>query len=719
MPTEAAKSREIPSPRSENFHGVARKYLRTGNLVVLYGGQANLYLQDGGTRAGPADAVPAKLRSGLDSTLTKVVRDSRLVVEAVRGWPFPTAGRGVPTVDIDPDNIMAAQCSQTSIWHGKVEHFDAHVQLGAAEPSQPAATRPRRASAQPPQPEPPAAVAAAATSTTTTAAATTAVPTPTPAVKKRKRQQQGSSSSSSSSNAAAATLQQQQQQQDGAPQAQTTTTALAASQQQVKQLTAELAAMRQQEQSLARRLAKQAEQLTEQATALAASQRRVRELERSGGPIAAATSDLPWLPRYLDSRDNRLLVASQAGDTKEVRRLLELGADPDYVGTVLRPTDPVATRMFPDREWRLYEIYKTRESETSLKLAASHGHKAVVRLLADAKADVNLGGGECGQIPLWDAIACDKAPVVRLLLKLGADIKWSLVGWRGYTALHFSAISNTQPSGTIVRALLEAKAAVNGRASDPAHPTVKGLTPLLLAAKAPPHMEMVRWLLEANADVNLGSGLRLDGSICGGGGLKVNPTPLHWAVQEGCSSLVKLLLKAKAQVNVRAGFERIEASAADEGFEAMKRLKRLKGMTPLLVAVQQGNKEIVQWLLEANADVSLGSGIGFGSLHWVLRGTGEHQVGLRTFWLRGELDNPITATPLHWAAIQGGQGCTSVVKLLLDAKAEVNATDGSGRTPLDAAYDYDREEVVRVLEAAGGVCKKDPEKGWEEETKCK
>ena len=115
MPTEAAKSREIPSPRSENFHGVARKYLRTGNLVVLYGGQANLYLQDGGTRAGPADAVPAKLRSGLDSTLTKVVRDSRLVVEAVRGWPFPTAGRGVPTVDIDPDNVMAAQCSQTEL----------------------------------------------------------------------------------------------------------------------------------------------------------------------------------------------------------------------------------------------------------------------------------------------------------------------------------------------------------------------------------------------------------------------------------------------------------------------------------------------------------------------------------------------------------------------------------------------------------------------------
>ena len=176
-------------------------------------------------------------------------------------------------------------------------------------------------------------------------------------------------------------------------------------------------------------------------------------------------------------------------------------------------------------------------------------------------------------------------------MQLGADIKWSLVGWRGYTALHFSAISNTQPSGTIVRALLEAKAAVNGRASDPAHPTVKGLTPLLLAAHDPPHMEMVRWLLEANADVNLGSGLRFVGNatpICGCGGLEVNPTPLHWAVKEGCSSLVKLLLKAKAQVNVRAGFERIEASAADEGFEAMKRLKSLKGMTPLLVAVQKG-----------------------------------------------------------------------------------------------------------------------------------
>jgi uncharacterized protein len=55
-------------------------------------------------------------------------------------------------------------------------------------------------------------------------------------------------------------------------------------------------------------------------------------------------------------------------------------------------------------------------------------------------------------------------------------------------------------------------------------------------------------------------------------------------------------------------------------------------------------------------------------------------------------------TPLHWAALNGQ---TAAIKRLVAAKAEVDATNKRGITPLMLAVDHNRREPVAALLAAG------------------
>ena len=59
-----------------------------------------------------------------------------------------------------------------------------------------------------------------------------------------------------------------------------------------------------------------------------------------------------------------------------------------------------------------------------------------------------------------------------------------------------------------------------------------------------------------------------------------------------------------------------------------------------------------------------------------------------------------TLTPLHHISRLNEP---EIVKLLLDAGANVNARDGIGRTPLRIAYEFHCETVIELLKAAGGV----------------
>ena len=153
-----------------------------------------------------------------------------------------------------------------------------------------------------------------------------------------------------------------------------------------------------------------------------------------------------------------------------------------------------------------------------------------------------------------------------------------------------------------------------------------------------------------------------------------------------------------------------------------------KGDTPLAMAVWSGHKDVAESLLANKADVNAKDNDGMTPLHWAAGGGYKDVVEL-LLANNAEVnakDND-GATPLHWAAANGPQGrggiaagqqsrcqCQEqrrldafarggasgykgVVEVLLAGKADVNATDYDGHTPLRAAVANGHEHLKELL----------------------
>ena len=186
------------------------------------------------------------------------------------------------------------------------------------------------------------------------------------------------------------------------------------------------------------------------------------------------------------------------------------------------------------------------------------------------------------------------------------------------TPLHRAAVLGSDS----VSLLLAAGAEVDAQ-------NLTGKTPLYQATSGQ-HYEIVQQLLDAGANPNLPE------SVLGW-------TPLHQAAVLGSDS-VSLLLAAGAEVDAQ----------------------NLTGKTPLYQATSGQHYEIVQRLLDADANPNLP----------------ESVLGL---------------TPLHQAAVWGSDS----VSLLLAAEAEIDAQTHAGITPLYQAINDQRYETVQQLLDAG------------------
>ncbi|MEE9131167.1 MAG: ankyrin repeat domain-containing protein [Phycisphaerales bacterium] len=155
-------------------------------------------------------------------------------------------------------------------------------------------------------------------------------------------------------------------------------------------------------------------------------------------------------------------------------------------------------------------------------------------------------------------------------------------------------------------------------------------------------------------------------------------TALMWAINYGRSDVARMLVDRGASVGMRD----------------------VVGGTALMLAARYGDHSTIEMLLAAGADPEAVDKLGLRALHWAsLRGN------LKT--TKALLDNQANAnaqsegrllTPLMCAA---RRGYTEVIKVLLEAGADVEAIDNAGRTALMWAVKESHPEAARILQDPG------------------
>ena len=148
----------------------------------------------------------------------------------------------------------------------------------------------------------------------------------------------------------------------------------------------------------------------------------------------------------------------------------------------------------------------------------------------------------------------------------------------------------------------------------------------MLKKEYPTFISFLDWCLKQGVDIEVSD--------------NYGRTPLHWAVRNGHTEVVKLLFAAGAQIEVRDN----------------------DGRTPLILAALHKHTKIMKLLLKAGAQVEVKDNSG--------------------------------STPLHWAVCSGN---AEVVKLLLAAGAPIEVSDNYERTPLSLAVCSGNAEVVKIL----------------------
>src|SRR5919198_731569 len=133
---------------------------------------------------------------------------------------------------------------------------------------------------------------------------------------------------------------------------------------------------------------------------------------------------------------------------------------------------------------------------------------------------------------------------------------------------------------------------------------------------------------------------------------------------------------------------------------------------PLADAVQHGDKQAVQSLLKARADVNAPQSDGATALHWAAYlDDAETTALLVRAGAHVDSPNNYGMTPLALAATNGN---AAIINLLLKGGADPNLTVRAGETPLMLAARTDRADAVKALLEAGA--KVDAKETWNGQT---
>ena len=293
---------------------------------------------------------------------------------------------------------------------------------------------------------------------------------------------------------------------------------------------------------------------------------------------------------------------------------------------------------------------------------------------------------------ILDAAEAGNLIEVRALIKAEANV--NAKDRNGMTALMFAA---KQGYEKMVQELINSKAELNAQDN-------QGMTALIMAVKED-HLEVVKMLLAiGKGDTNAkkpGGVMTFISSLTshsepesklGVTRIDVNKrdnermTALSYATTKGNLEMVQTLLDANADVNA-------------------KRPPNNREMTELMFASWGGNLALVQILIAAKADVNAMDSEGMTALMGsTIKGaatqTEEVQIEIIKALLaaKADVNAKKKGTPKNgWTALMFASyyGNIPLVQTLLAAKAEINAT------ALSIAKDNNRADVVRLFEQAG------------------
>ena len=233
------------------------------------------------------------------------------------------------------------------------------------------------------------------------------------------------------------------------------------------------------------------------------------------------------------------------------------------------------------------------------------------------------------------------------------------------------------------------------------------------------HVEIVKFLLSQGADPNTKENASgnwcLDKNCTSWQGLSGRPV-LTIAVQRGHPEIVRLLIEAGADFTAKnrsghtvlreAWHPDIVQILLDKGLDPnyvgkdpSSPFAALGTHTPLIIAAQGGNLDVLRLLLKAGANPNARGALGGSALHNAAK-FGFARVIEPLIDAGAEIDarDPFGKTALRIAAENGH---AEFVKVLLAAGADATIPDNQGRTALTAANLAGSAETVHLLENAG------------------
>jgi ankyrin repeat protein len=311
---------------------------------------------------------------------------------------------------------------------------------------------------------------------------------------------------------------------------------------------------------------------------------------------------------------------------------------------------------------------------TALQAAVSGGNEAVVRLLLDEGADTRLLEVE-GKHALFDAADQGYEAIIRLLLHARANVDYRWGRWG--PAICAAA---DEDEAAIVRLLLDFGADVDlcGEFMDPA---------LLIAAKLG-HEATVRVLIDGGATITLQ----------GRGPYEPN-TALQWAVYNRHEVIVRLLLDANPIPKTSIGPHSASGTNFGELTQGCSIDAAIDAGQALCIACDKGFEGCVIMLLEAGAHTNAGLdvesyGISALSNAATRNYEGIMQILLDVAGVEVDARRRNGSTALHDAS---HLGTLQAVQTLLDRGANPLLRDANGYTPLMMAVGTGRKEVAQTI----------------------